>query len=91
MLQAEDHHSRRTCRYDCEYGLTYFDALFPPRAALLMLLVLLLGAFLYLYADDLADGTGGLTPLLTIADGFAAAGLVYACACMYPPPPMGTL
>ena len=56
-----------------------------------MLLVLLLGAFLYLYADDLADGTGGLTPLLTIADGFAAAGLVYACACMYPPPPMGTL
>lgn len=68
--------TRKTLRYDCEYGLTYFEALFPPRAALLMLLALLLGAFLYLYADDLADGTGCLDPLLTTFEGFPAAGLI---------------
>ena len=66
-------HSRRTFRYDCEYGLTYFVALFPPNAALLTLLALLLGTFLYLYADDLADGIACLTPLLPAFEGLAAA------------------
>ena len=58
------------------------EAFFPPRAALLIVLALLLGAFLYLYADDLADGIGCLTPLLTMLEDLPAAGLVYECACM---------
>lgn len=69
-------HSRRTFRKDCEYGLTYFVALFPPNAALLTLLALLLGAFLYLYADDLADGIACLTPLLPAFEGFPPAALL---------------
>lgn len=41
-----------------------------------MLLALLLKAFLYLYADDLAEGTGCLTPLLPAFKGLPAAALL---------------